>query len=348
MTAADASVSVSLMRREILEIPETVDHLLAEGSRQFPEIAASVRALDPRFMVTIGRGSSDHVCTFLKYAVELSLGVPVASVGPSVSSVFGRRLRLHDSVVLAVSQSGSSPDIVSMARSAQQSGAELIAFTNDPDSPLARVSTRHMHIHAGCETSVPATKTFVASLVACLMFLAEWTDDEELRAALHVLPDKLSEAIRIDWPEVCQAVAGAPSLYTLGRGPTLAISDEAALKFKEVCGIHAESFSGAEVLHGPVAIVDEDFPVLALVTGDAAEAVLAKTADRLAGIGAQVFVTTDACSLAAPIGRVAGWHPLVDPICLVASLYAMVEQAAVARGGDPDQPRHLQKITETI
>ena len=338
----------SRMRQEILEIPEAVERLLAEGSGQIREIAARVRALDPRFMVTIGRGSSDHACTFLKYAVELTIGVPVASVGPSVASVFGRPVHLDGSVVLAVSQSGSGQDIVSMASSARQNGAELIALTNEPDSPLAGVTKHCIHMHAGLETSVPATKTFVASLASCLMFLAEWADDRELRAALHALPDSLSEAIGIDWSEVCNAVADATSLYTLGRGPTLAISNEAALKFKEVCCLHAESFSGAEILHGPVAIIGRGFPVLALVTNDASETGLAKTADRLAEIGARVYATTDTCSHAVPVGRVTSRHPLIDPICLVASFYSMVERTAVRRGLDPDRPRHLQKVTKTI
>ena len=338
----------SQMRRELAEIPEAVETLLVAGAGPIAAAAEAVAACDPPVVATVARGSSDHVCTLLKYACELLLGVPVASVGPSVASIYGTPLKLGGGVCLAVSQSGRSPDIVAMAENAARSGALTVAITNDPASPLAVASAHALPIHAGPELSVAATKTFVTSAVAGLMLLAAWKRDEDLRTALSGLPEALARAGAVDWPEVRAALGGRHSLYVLGRGPSWAVANEVALKFKEVARIHAESYSAAEVLHGPVSIVDEGFPVICLAAGDAAEAGLAAAADGMAAKGAACFVTSSAARRATRIDHVRTGHGLTDPLALVVSGYAMVERLAVERGIDPDRPRHLSKITETI
>ncbi|MGB7244190.1 MAG: SIS domain-containing protein, partial [Sulfitobacter sp.] len=308
----------------------------------------ALRARDPAFLVSVARGSSDHVATYLKYACELLTGTPIASVGPSIASVYKRRLNLAGSACLSVSQSGKSPDIVEMARMAQSGGALSIAMTNDPQSPLAQVSDHTLFLDAGPELSVAATKTFVNSAVAGIWLLAEWARDNDLRRAIHALPKQLDEAVRHDWPEARAAMGDRNSIFCLGRGPAYAISNEAALKFKETCQIHAESYSSAEVLHGPVSIVDAGFPVIALAAGDAAENALAEVADNIAAKGATVFATTKAVTSAHSLPTVRTDHPLTDPIALIASFYAMVERVATARGINPDAPRHLKKVTETV
>jgi len=337
----------SQMHREICEIPHAVDRLLTGGLPAIKDAAAAVRALDPALGITIARGSSDHVCTYLKYCAELLLGLPVCSVGPSVASIYKAPLRLDRSVSIAVSQSGQSPDIVEMARAARRDGALSVALTNNPDSPLGAVSAHTIDIQAGPERSVAATKTFVSSAVAGLLLLAEWRQDSDLLAAIHNLPDALDAATRCDWPEVRAAISPGRSLFTLGRGPVWAISNEAALKFKETCQIHAESYSSAEVLHGPVSIVDEGFPVLCFAAGDAAESSVTEIADQLADKGARVFVTSGKAQKATAIAHQRTGHPLADPLCLIVSFYAMVEQVSLSLGIDPDAPRHLRKVTET-
>jgi len=338
----------SQMRREILEIPDAVERLLTKGVQAIADTAQDIRAQDPAFLATVARGSSDHVATYLKYVSELLMGVPVASIGPSVASIYKTPLKLKGCTCISVSQSGQSPDIVEMAKAARSGGALTVAITNHPDSPLARASAHCLDIHAGPETSVAATKTFVTSAVAGLMLIAQWRGDTDLIAAIHGLPDQLARATLIDWPQVRAALAGWQSLYTLGRGPAFAISNEAALKFKETAQIHAESYSSAEVLHGPVSIVDTGFPVLGFAAGDAAEARLVSVADQVAAKGAAVFVTSPMAARAQSIDCVRTSHPLTDPIALIVSFYAMVEQVAIARGFDPDVPRHLKKVTETV
>lgn len=338
----------SQMRQELREIPEAVDRLLTHGPAAIARAAAALRTRDPAVLVTVARGSSDHVCTLLKYATELMLGIPVASVGPSVASVYGARLRLGTAACLGVSQSGQSPDIVAMAEAARAAGALTLAITNHPDSPLARASDHTLPIHAGPELSVAATKTFVTSAVAGLMLVAAWSDDNDLTAALHALPASLDKATALDWPGLRAALEGQRSLYVLGRGPTWAVANETALKFKEVCQIHAESYSAAEVQHGPVSIVGEGFPVLCLAAGDRAESGLVQAADGLADKGAAVFITSAQASRARALPHVRTGHGLTDPLTLIVSAYAMVERLAGDRGIDPDHPRHLNKVTETI
>ncbi len=335
------------MRREILEIPQAVARLLDQGQADVTKAAADLRALDPAFLVTVARGSSDHVATFFKYATELTLGRPVASVGPSVASIYGRRLALGGAGCVAVSQSGQSPDIVAMARMAREAGALGIALTNDPASPLAGESRHALALHAGPELSVAATKTFVNSAVCALWLLAEWAEDDDLRAAIRGLPPLLEQAVTLDWDGPGAALGAGGSLYCLGRGPSYALACEAALKFKETCQLHAEAYSSAEVMHGPVSIVGSGFPVVALCAADAAETALVDVADAIAAKGAQVHVTSDRATTAQALPVIRTGHPLTDPITLIASFYAMVEQVAVARGIDPDAPRHLNKVTET-
>jgi glutamine---fructose-6-phosphate transaminase (isomerizing) len=338
----------SQMATEVREIPEAVAQLIDHGAPAIRAAADAARARDPVLIATVARGSSDHACTYLKYVAELTLGLPVASIGPSVASVYGVRLRMRNALCLTVSQSGQSPDIVAMAKAAGLGGALTVAITNHPASPLGIASQHCLALHAGPEISVAATKTFVNSAVAGLFLIAEWAQDADLLAAIHALPAHLEHAVAQDWGALRNAVTGAESLYTVGRGPAYAMANEAALKFKEVARIHAESYSSAEVLHGPVSIVGDGFPVLALAVGDAAEAGLVAVADQMAAKGAQVFVTSGLATDATRLPHVRTGHPLTDPLALIVSFYAMVEQVAQARGIDPDKPRHLNKVTQTV
>lgn len=337
----------SKMHDEIRDIPEAVARLLAIGAADMTAAGAALRDRDPAFLATAARGSSDHAATFLKYATEILLGVPVASLGPSVSSIYGRPLKLAAGACIAVSQSGQSPDIVAVAAMARASGALTLALTNEPTSPLAAASDRTLALHAGAERSVAATKTFVNSTVSALWLLAEWARDDALLAAIHSLPQALAEAVALDWPQIRAALENPGSLYCLGRGPAYAIAGEAALKFKETCLVHAEAYSSAEVLHGPVSLIEPGFPVLALCAADAAEPSLAEAADALAAKGAAVFATSGRVKTATALPTVRTGHPLTDPLALIATFYAMVEQVAVGHGIDPDTPRHLRKVTET-
>jgi glucosamine--fructose-6-phosphate aminotransferase (isomerizing) len=336
------------MAREVAEIPEAARRFLTQSAGAVAGAAEAMRRADPALLVTVARGSSDHAATYLKYAVELLAGVPVASVGPSVASIYRRPLRLGRAGCIGISQSGQSPDIVEMLRAAGAGGALTVAITNHAGSPLAEASAHTLPLQAGPEQSVAATKTFVASVLAGLALLAEWQEDAPLRAAVAALPDAFAQALVLDWSPLAARLARAQSLYVLGRGPAFAIASEAALKFKETCGLHAEAFSAAEVLHGPSAIVQAQFPVLALGVEDAALPRLTDTAARLVAQGADVFLTGAEVAGAVRLPSVAGLHPLVAPLVLVVGFYAFIEGLARRRGFDPDVPPHLRKVTQTV
>ena len=340
--------NATYMRMEIDEIPDAAQRLLDGSADSLAEAGQRLRQKQPVMVATIARGSSDHAAAFLKYAIELTAGVPVASIGPSIMSVYGRELKLDGCAAISISQSGKSPDIVAMAQSARRNGALSIALTNTAGSPLAESADIAIDLVAGKEQSVAATKSYVSSVVAGLSILAHWTGDSGLAAALTRLPQALSRAVTVDWTPLMAALKDRDSLYVLGRGPALAIAQEAALKFKETCGIHAEAYSAAEVLHGPARIVEAGFPVLALAARDASEAGVAEIADRLAKQGATAFATTDRATVAQRMPFVETGHGITDALVLIASFYGFVEMLSRHRGFDPDNPPHLKKVTETV
>ncbi|RWX76557.1 SIS domain-containing protein [Neorhizobium lilium] len=336
------------MRQEINEIPEAVGRLLERSSAELATAGRALREKDPAFLVTIARGSSDHAATFIKYAVELTAGRPVASLGPSLASIYDAKLRLERGAAIAISQSGKSPDIVAMAEAATKGGAVTVALTNTLPSPIASACNHGIDIHAGPELAVAATKSFVNSIVAGLGLLAEWVNDETLRTALWQLPQHFEQAVKLDWSELAQELGDAESLYMLGRGPALAIASEAALKFKETSNMHAEAYSAAEVLHGPVALVERRFPVVTFAARDAAEASATEIADSLAAKGALAFTTSDRVKSARRLPFVATGHPLTDALCLILPFYGFVEAWSRAKGFNPDAPVALKKVTETL
>ncbi len=338
----------SQMAREVAEIPDAARRFLELSAGQLRDAAAAMRQADPKVLLTVARGSSDHAATYLKYAAELLAGIPVASIGPSVASIYGRPLALSGAACIGISQSGQSPDIVQMMQAARQGGALTVAITNHGESPMAAASAHCLPLRAGTESAVAATKTFVCSVLAGLALLAEWRQDQALQQALAAAPKAMEQALTLDWSPLSARLSRAQSAYVLGRGPTIGIAAEAALKLKETCGLHAEGFSAAEVLHGPSAIVHAGFPVLALAVEDAAQPHVVATVERLAAQGADVFITGAQAKGAVTLPMVGDLHPLVAPLVLSVAFYAFVETLSCRRGFDPDTPPHLRKVTETL
>ncbi len=335
------------MRREINEIPDAVSRLLEQSATDLSAAGRALRERDPAFLMTIARGSSDHAATFIKYAIELTAGRPVASLGPSLASIYHAPMKLAGSAAIAISQSGRSPDIVAMAKAASEAGALSLALTNTAGSPMALACSHAIDIKAGPEVAVAATKSCFNSIVAGLAVLAEWVDDAALRQALQALPGFCARAVDLEWTDLAGQLGDADSLFMLGRGPALAIASEAALKFKETSNMHAEAYSSAEVLHGPVALVDHRFPIIAFAARDAAETSVVEIADGLVGKGALVFATSARAGKATKLPFVATGHPLTDALCLILPFYGFVEAWSRARGHDPDAPAALKKVTET-
>ncbi len=333
---------MSLMAQEAAEAPEAVARFLDRNARALQELGARLRLSWPPVVLTSARGSSDNAAGYFKYLCEIVTGVPCASVGASVVSVYGGRLKAQGSLCLTISQSGQSPDIVALQRAAKQAGAVTVALVNVEDSPAAQNADICLALHAGAEKSVAATKSFIVSCAAAAAIVAQWSGDEALQAAVARLPQSLGEAVRITWPGFTDFAREAASLFVLGRGPAYPIAQETALKLKETCAIHAEAYSVAEVMHGPWELMGQDFPVLIYAPDDAARANTREAAAKMRGTGADVQVVGDALPFAAT------GHPLLDPISMIATAYMQIERVAVSLGRDPDRPRLLKKVTETL
>lgn len=336
------------MLREAAEAPDVVARLIAANDGICRDLAARLRRQPPAFVVTCARGSSDSAATYAKYLCEIRLGIVVASVGPSISSVYRQRPRMRGAVFLAISQSGRSPDLVALAEAARADGALTVAVVNDPASPLAERCHVVLPLHAGEEKSVAATKSYLASLAALLQLGAHLSADPALDAAVRHLPENLYDALARDWRPAIAPLAAARSLYVVGRGPGYAAAQEAALKLKETCGIHAEAVSAAELRHGPLALAGPDFPVLLFSQNDAALPGLAEVGAELAARGVPVVSAGPATVPGALTLPTASLDPFVQPVALVQSFYPLAEAVARARSRDPDRPPHLRKVTETL
>jgi glutamine---fructose-6-phosphate transaminase (isomerizing) len=343
-------MSQTFMAAEIAEAGAIVRRQLAANAALTAKVAADLRALKPAFVATVARGSSDHAALYLKHLVELKLGLACASLGPSIASLYQAPLKLEGAVAIAISQSGRSPDILAMQRAAKDQGALSVALVNDEDSPLAREANAVLPLCAGPERSVAATKSMIAALIAGASLTAHWSEDAELLAALAKLPSVLDASSAAQ--SAGQAIASltqASSLFVVGRGATLAIAAEAALKLKETSAIHAEAFSSAEVLHGPAGIIKPGFPVLAFAPADAARPGFFDTLDRLAEFGASpLLVDIEPHQRWPTMAALDGGHPLLTPIVALHAFYRVAEATARQRGRDPDQPPHLKKVTETL
>jgi glutamine---fructose-6-phosphate transaminase (isomerizing) len=337
------------MLQEIVEAADAVARQLGHGAERFAELGPRLRALNPPLVATIARGSSDCCALYLKYLVEILSGVPCASIGPSIATLYRAPLRLQSAVSVAISQSGRSPDIVEMQRAARRAGALAIALVNDVASPLAEEAEALLPLCAGTERSVAATKSMIAGLVAGASLVAAWRDDRQLADAIAGLPDILRGQTAPPPAAMLESMANARSAFVLGRGATLAIAAEAALKLKETCAIHAEAYSAAEVLHGPAELVRPGFPVIAFVPSDAARDGMLVTLAQLADAGAKVIAIEaggedDADRLAAATIETA----LLEPVVMIHRFYRLAEALSLRLGRDPDRPRNLSKVTETV
>ena len=338
---------MSTLATEAAEAPAAARRAIAANRDPIAALAARLVARPPAMIATCARGSSDHAATYGAYLLATALGRPVASVGPSLVSIYGRApVGLDGALVLAVSQSGRSPDVVQLATAARAAGALVVGLVNDTASPLAAACELVLPLGAGAETSVAATKSFLLAGAALLQLAAAWSGDPALADAVDRAPDALASTAALDWAPALAPLAGATSLYVVGRGVGLGPTHEVALKLKETCRLHAEAFSTAEILHGPIALVGPGFPILALGQDDATGPGTREVVATLVGLGADVASTLEVAG-ARPLPLPAGVPPVLAPLCAVQSLYGALPALAAARGFDADAPAHLRKITRT-
>ena len=345
--SASSRAQATYMFREAAEAPQVVQRQLDANRDVTQALGRKLRELAPVAVVTCARGSSDNAATYARYLIETRTGVLTSSAAPSVSSVYEASTDMTGVLVLAISQSGASPDLLKAVETARAAGACTAALVNDARSPLASITEYTIPLHAGPEASVAATKSFLASLTAVAQLIAAWVDDGTLHELLAALPERMSRAWELDWSPAVDRLRDASSLYVLGRGLGLGLAQESALKFKETCAIHAEGISAAEVRHGPMALVRPGFPVLVYGQDDETRPGVETVASDLVRRGSSVTVAGLSCDGALELPTLSA-DPAVAPMLLGQSFYRLVNSLSVARGLDPDRPPHLSKVTETL
>ena len=334
------------MFREAGEAGNAVRTQLERNRVRAHSLGARLRASPPRAVVTCARGSSDHAATFAKYLFETRAGVLTASAAPSIASVYGARQDLRECLFIAISQSGRSPDLIATTQAAREAGALVVALVNDEESPLAALAEHCLPLCAGAEQSVAATKSYIASLAALVHVTAEWTRDGPMQQALECAPGDLERAWELDWSAALETLRPASHLYVIARGVGLGVAQEAALKCKETCGLHAESFSAAEVRHGPQALLHGNFPALLFAQDDETREGIEKLGTDLVARGVDVLAAGARVPGAVELATLES-HPVIQPLLVAQSFYRLANALAIARGCDPDRPPHLRKVTET-
>jgi glucosamine--fructose-6-phosphate aminotransferase (isomerizing) len=339
--------TVSLVRQEIAEQPAAVARVLADADGAIAAAVEEIRRRRPRYAVIAARGSSDNAARYAQHVLGLLCGLPVALATPSLHTVYDAPMRYTDGLVIGISQSGASPDVVAVLSAARAQGCVTVAITNDAGSPMAGAATHVIALRAGEEQSVAATKTYTTSLAAAAALAAGIAGDADKARELAEVPDALTRQLArvggID--EVADAAAEWTRLAVIGRGANYATAFEAALKIKELAQVAAEPYSPADFLHGPVAMLDPGFPLLAILpaapAGAAIRDVLAAAHER----DADVTVIGDA-----PGERRLAVEPVpewLSPLCAVIPAQLLAVGAAERRGVDVDRPEGLQKVTRT-
>lgn len=327
------------MAREANQTPDVVKNQLAENRLLCKALGTQIRELNPKLVYIVGRGSSDHAGVYAKYLIEVELGIPVTASAPSVTSVYGKRLDLAGVLVLVISQSGRSPDILLQTQIAKDSGAFCVALVNDQQSPLAEIVDMVLPLRAGEEKAVAATKSYLATLSAIIQLVAHWKQDHGLVNALDSLPTHLALAAKADTQLSTSFIQSLSHCVVLGRGFGYAISREIALKLKEVCGVHAEAFSSAEFLHGPVTLVEKQLALIDISVQDESFDTHTLQIEEMSRRGA---ILSHLSQISSDI------HPRLAPLSILQRFYLDVEAIAVNMGNDPDNPAGLKKVTKTV
>ena len=342
------------LRDEIAEQPQALRRFLADGPDQ---VAPVVRALAERGVESLliaARGSSDHAAIYAQYVFGARHRLPVALATPSLITLYGVEPRFGNSAVIGISQSGASPDVVAVVTAARRQGVPTIAITNTPGSPLAGAAVHAIDLRAGPETAVAATKTYTAELVALALLSAELAGDDDARAAVMGLPEVVAASLESadEVERIARRRGSMTASVVLGRGFEYATAREWALKVKELAHVVADPYSAADFQHGPLALLEPGFPVLAVApSGKAEPGMVELLADMRSRFDVDLVVLSDrdqALGIGTDGVRLpAGVPDWLMPIVSIVPCQLFALHLALARGLDPDSPRHISKVTLT-
>lgn len=344
---------MSHMLREIQEQPDWVERAINAERGNVARLAATMREQDVRFVVIAARGTSDNAATYAKYLLEIVAGIPVALAAPSVYTLYDARLRLGNTLVLGISQSGQGTDVVQVLSAARSAGALTACVTNDPESPITQVSDFVLACHAGEEKSVAATKTYTTSLAVVAMLAFSLADRRDLLNALEETPEQMREtlAMRETVEEAVARYRYMEECAVLARGVNQPTALEAALKLTETCYLVAKPYSGADFLHGPIAMVDSGFPCFLFAPEGRAYASMLELALKIRERDGEMIVIARAPEIlelaAVRLPVPVEVDELLSPLVYILPGQLFACCLAKVRGSDPDNPRGLTKVTLT-
>lgn len=336
-----------LMLAEIAEQPAALTRLLGHRA-EIAAVAERIRTAAPHCVLLVARGTSDHAALYAKYLIEITLGLPCGLVSKSVYTTYGGRPDLTDVLWIGISQSGGSPDLIESTQRARAGGAVTVSVTNNPGSDLDGAAEHNLAIQAGPERSVAATKTYTSSLLALWLLVRAWAQLDD--SAADRVPEWAHIALDADVTEVASRYRFVDRLVTTSRGYAYPTAREAALKLMETCYLSAHAFSGADLLHGPLAMIDRDRPVIAIVPDGPGGRALEPVRTALEARGADVCLVAPASIRASAAARIllpADMDEQLAPIAQILPLQHLACAMAIGRGLDPDHPRGLKKVTET-
>jgi len=336
---------MSLLERELREQPAALARLLERQSAHADELGALLRRDDVRYLLIASRGSSSNAARYAQYLLGRASRVPVAFATPSLYTLYEQPPRLEGGLVVGISQSGESPDVLAVVDEARQQGRPTIALTNVPDSPLARAAEAVLPLEAGEERSVAATKTYLNSLGAIALLFAASTGDARARAELERMPATVEMQLERSLADAAAIDASIGGGTVVGRGINYGSAFEIALKIRELSGLLFEAWSAADLMHGPVAAIAPGWPVIAVAPSGPALDSMQKVIAGLAARGARLLVIGEAADAA--LRLVPGVPEWLSPLVTVIPGQLVALRLAELRGGDVDQPHGLQKVTLT-
>ncbi len=338
---------------EILEQPEVLRREFSSELEEVRRIAGEIRKHDVKFVFLAARGTSDNAGLYAKYLLGAHNRIPMALAAPSLFTIYGEPPRLDGALVMGISQSGQSPDIVGVLEEGKRQGCLTLAITNDPKSPLARVADFVIDIHAGPERAVAATKTYTAQLMAVAMLSAALEDSGERFRVLERVPEMVDTVLESasEIEEMAQRYRYMEQCVVLGRGYNYATAFEWALKLKELTYVVAQPYSSADFRHGPIAIVERGFPVMAVaprgrVFDDMMGLMRGLVEDRRAEL-VVVSNDEDALAMARTPLSLPYMEEWISPLVSIVPAQIFTMHLTVARGLDTEQPRGLHKVTRT-
>ncbi len=341
------------LERELREQPEALRRLLERQREQAERIGVLFRRPDVQYILIASRGSSSNAARYAQYLLGRAHRVPVSFATPSLFTLYGQPPRLEGALVVGISQSGESPDVVEVLAESRRQGRPTIALTNRSSSPLGAVADEVLALEAGEEQAVAATKTYLNSLGAVALLFGTTTGDERALGELARMPGLVEEQLERSWREV----EALDALGTLGGGTVVArginycTAFEIALKIRELSGLLFEAYSAADLLHGPVAAIGEGWPVIAVAPTGPALAELAHAVSEISRRGARIVAVSDDADLCAgaavALPLVPGVPEWLSPLIAVVPGQLAAMRLARLRGVDLDNPLGLQKVTLT-